>query len=377
MVNQIASPEAPTYPYLRVQGPPRERGRQYGLQAAERVALNISHYRDVFLTKYGTRWDAVLRRAHGLLPRIQQYDVDALAELEGIAEGSGHPVEAIVALNSRTEIVSEGYLAQCTTTAVLPERSRDGHTLLIQNWDWMRGAQQTSVLLHVITEDDVEYLSLHEAGWLVRGGLNSHGVGCVGNFVASAQGGGSQGIPLPIIGHRIMLADTIEEAARLATAGPRSIAINYLMASAEGSAVDIETTSEQAYPIESTDGLLVHTNHYLTPDVVDLGRPRLPDSVARFERMHELLSRHRALAPEDFFDVLADHDNHPSSICRHPSKEGAFAEVTLASTVMDLDAGVMWMTQGPPCETEYQRWDVFGRTRPHALQEVDSRAVAG
>ena len=362
------------YPYLKVRGTARARGRQYGNLAAERIALNVAHYRKVFLHKYATEWDEVLRRADALLPRIQQYDGEAIDELEAIADGSGQSVEAIVALNSRTEIVQAGYIAQCTTAAVLPRRTPDGHTLLAQNWDWMSGARATSVLLHAVTEEQVEYLSLHEAGWLVRGGMNSHGVGCVGNFVASRPAEGRSGIPLPVIGRRILLARTLDEAAGYAVAGPRSLSINYLMASADGEALDIETTWDEAFPIRPRQGLLVHTNHYLTVGIEDLGRPRLPDTVPRLERAEALLTRSPKVSVGDLMTALRDHEGGPGSICRHASVEDSFADVTLASMVMDLTTRVLWLSQGQPCENGYEEWDVFGASGTE--ERVWSHAVS-
>jgi len=37
-----------TFPHVRVEGGPRERGRAYGEQAAERVRRSIEAYREVF-----------------------------------------------------------------------------------------------------------------------------------------------------------------------------------------------------------------------------------------------------------------------------------------------------------------------------------------
>lgn len=377
MPDTATPPEPRLYPYVRVTGSPRERGHQHGVQAHGRIARNVEHYRGVFSQKYAMSWDNVMRQAGALLPQIHEYDSDATAELEGIAAGSGQSVEAIVVLNSRTEIVHAGYVAQCTTAAVLPHRSTTGHTLLVQNWDWMLGAIDTSVLLHAVTDDGVEYVSLHEAGQLVRGGFNSHGFGCVGNFVASETPDDKVGIPLPVIGRRIMLAESLEEAAEYAKAGPRSISINYLMASSAGRALDIETTSEEAFPIEPADGLLLHTNHFLTSGIPDLGLPRMPDSALRLDRGHALLSPHTTIGVESLFGILADHENHPRSICKHPSKPGPFADVTLASIVMDLDAGVMWMTQGNPCENPYEKWDLFGKETREPSMEGTADAAAG
>jgi isopenicillin-N N-acyltransferase-like protein len=365
-----------TFPYIRAEGSPHERGRQYGAHASERIARNVRHYRDAFEQKYAISWDDAMRRADALLPVLEDYDPDSVLEMAGIASGSDQPIEAIVTLNSRTEIVHSGYVAECTTAAVLPRRSHKGHTLLAQNWDWLRGAAQTSVLLHVVTEHGLEYVSLHEAGGLVRSGFNSAGLGCVGNFVASAEQPGRVGIPLPIIGRKILSSRTISEAMELAVAGPRSIGVNYLMASASGGAVDIETTADQAFVIEPADGLLLHTNHYLTAGVCDLGLPKMPDSAVRLDRARALLDAKPTLGPEDLFAALADHHNHPRSICKHPSSESPFADVTLASTVMDLDDGVLWLTQGNPCEFEYERWNLFAAGTVGAAEGSQS-AVSG
>jgi len=43
------------FPHVRVEGGPHERGRQYGEQARERVALSVEAYREVFAHYAG--WD--------------------------------------------------------------------------------------------------------------------------------------------------------------------------------------------------------------------------------------------------------------------------------------------------------------------------------
>jgi isopenicillin-N N-acyltransferase-like protein len=80
---------------------------------------------------------------------------------------------------------------------------------------------------------------------------------------------------------------------------------------------------------------------------------------------------------EDLFRVLPDHANHPRSICKHPSKPGPFADMTLASIVIDLDARTMWMTQGNPCENPYEKWDVFAAPSPEASTEGAANAAVG
>src|SRR5690606_23962798 len=80
---------------------------------------------------------------------IAAFDEDYLAEMQGIADGAGLPVDAIVVINARTEIVAKAKLlarkkvsAQladkmadgCTGAIILPERTASGGVIQGQNW---------------------------------------------------------------------------------------------------------------------------------------------------------------------------------------------------------------------------------------------------
>ena len=80
--------------------------------------------------------------------------------MRGIADGAGVPFDAILVLNCRSELMfaaarSKGETppGECTSFAVTPEASSDGHTLLGQNWDWVPFARDVCVLLDVQRDD--------------------------------------------------------------------------------------------------------------------------------------------------------------------------------------------------------------------------------
>ena len=57
--------------------------------------------------------------------------------------------------------------------------------------------------------------------------------------------------------------------------------------------------------------------------------------------------------------MLRDHANRPESVCRHAEDqvmkdESDIALETIASVVMDLDEGKMYLADGPPCCTDYE-----------------------
>ena len=76
-------------------------------------------------------------RRHGLqaLDRISAYAPELGTEIEGIAAGSGLPVEAIGALNARTELLAAA-AGECSTIACLGSMTASGSALGIQTWDW-------------------------------------------------------------------------------------------------------------------------------------------------------------------------------------------------------------------------------------------------
>ncbi|TDD17524.1 acyl-coenzyme A--6-aminopenicillanic-acid-acyltransferase form, partial [Kribbella turkmenica] len=83
---------------------PRERGRQYGEAARAHIAASVAFYTESVAHKTGLSWPEVQNRAGAWLPIIEGYLPGIVPELRGIADGSGHRFEEIVALNSRGEL---------------------------------------------------------------------------------------------------------------------------------------------------------------------------------------------------------------------------------------------------------------------------------
>ncbi|MCJ7712306.1 MAG: C45 family autoproteolytic acyltransferase/hydrolase, partial [Chloroflexi bacterium] len=128
-----------TYPHVRVSGGPRERGRQYGRLAAERVQHSVAIYRRVFQHYAGWDWDRVTSHARAYRPAIETAHPRYLEELAGIAEGAGLREDDILAINVRTEVmfaaVARMAAGACTAFAVLPGATAAGGTLIGQTWD--------------------------------------------------------------------------------------------------------------------------------------------------------------------------------------------------------------------------------------------------
>jgi isopenicillin-N N-acyltransferase-like protein len=109
--------------------------------------------------------------------------------------------------------------------------------------------------------------------------------------------------------------------------------------------------------LEGSEGWLVHTNHYLAPSMQALEQPGShTGSHLRLRRAHELLeSQLGGVTVGSLQDILRDHANRPLSICTHPDHEDPPHEqdMTIASLVMDLTAGILWAAAGAPCVAKY------------------------
>ena len=354
---------AEPFPLITIEGPPRERGRQYGDAAADRIARSIAVYMDAWISgDVGSR-DEVYCRAQRFGTTIEERYPDLLAEIKGIAEGADRDVEEIIALNARTELLfaenatDEG----CTVAVILPEAA-GGHTLIGQNWDWKAECGELPVVLRVRPDEGPAFLTLVEAGILARHGLNEAGIGTCGSFLGCDHPP-QAGIPIAMMRSAVLHSATFPEAIGQIVRSPHSFASNHVLAHRDGEALDLEMTPERVFPMYAEDGILTHSNHFVAGlgQVRDTGIALFPDSLYRYRRLRQgLEAQSRPLSVESFQAALADHFGHPHSVCRHPDETGRQANadpradiVTVASVIMDLTESRMWVAPGAPCETPY------------------------
>jgi len=79
---------AEAFPLVEVSGPPRERGRQYGRQAAARIHVGVEHYTGP-LNRLALDAAAIRDLVAEFVPRMAAFDPAYVEEMRGIAEGAG------------------------------------------------------------------------------------------------------------------------------------------------------------------------------------------------------------------------------------------------------------------------------------------------
>ncbi|HTO46070.1 MAG TPA: C45 family peptidase [Burkholderiales bacterium] len=358
-----------------VHGAPFARGQQYGQLARQKIRHAIERYREVFRHRAGLEWHTALAHARTFERGIGEFSPASLQEMRGIAEGAGVEVDAILALNCRSELMFAAADAagrnppsECTAFAVLPEASENGHTLVGQNWDWVPFAGQVCVLLEVHRDDGPGYLTVVEAGMLAKVGFNSAGLGVCTNTLVTPLERTPRGVPYHVMLRALLDAETMTEAARMLFGTERALAANYLIAHRSGVAANFETIAGDGRNVRVTmpdRGVIAHANHFLAPEFADLDLyvTKHPHSLFRLDGMRRGLARALPRVSVDGLrEILRSHENAPDGICSHPDGKAhpLEARVTVASVIADLALGEVWMTAGPPCRSEYERYELRG-----------------
>jgi|SRR5579862_6216922 len=352
---------------ITVHGTPAARGREYGRLSARHVHRSIAAYRDLFEHRAGLDWSTAVARARTFLVDIERFAPESLAEMCGIAEGASVPFDAILVLNCRSELMfaaapSTGEMQQgeCTSFAVTPEASINGHMLLGQNWDWVPFAREVCVMLTVKREDKPSFATIVEAGMLAKVGVNAAGLGLCTNTLVSERDVDRRGVPYHVMLRALLDAESVDDAGRILGSVERALSANYLVADKSGRAMNFETIAGGEAEIHATrphGGLVAHANHFLAPEfsAIDAYVGKSPHSLTRLAAVRRELQASEGLSVKRLQEILRGHEHAPNGICSHPDP-GAhplFARCTVASFVADLTTGEFWFTDGPPCASTY------------------------
>jgi isopenicillin-N N-acyltransferase like protein len=353
------------FPLIRIQGPPRERGRQYGRAAADRIRKGIGHY-SAQVARYQLSRDDIAGLADAYLPIIERFDCEYVEEMRGIAEGAGTTFEEVLLINARTEILklaekphlrdrltAAGETDGCTAVVVMPEATVDGQLIHAINWDWKLECVETGVVLQVSRDDGPDILTFTEAGALARSGLNANGVAITGNYLESERDYQDVGVPLPLIRRKALEADNLAQAMRAVYSTHKSASSNMIVSHGGGIAINFECAPNETFQVLPHEGLLVHANHWLSPVALsklqDYGIQNMPSTLLRQQRAESLLRRKLGrITPSCVTEVLQDDFESPWSLCQPPRSNAAGVETaTVARIVMQPALGQMRVTPLP------------------------------
>jgi isopenicillin-N N-acyltransferase-like protein len=359
-------------PVLDVGEDPFERGELHGRRFADAVSSNLETYLRRFEASGLDRAGAEVEGARWLAA-MQRQNADYSAEMAGIAKGSGRSETEIAILNARYELAftlfgkdakaREELLSVgpdgCSTFGLLPEATADGHTWLGQNWDWLEGVHGQCLMLRATRRHRPSFLCLTEAG-IVGGkmGVNECGIGLVENGLASSRDGANPlQKPFHMRCREVLDAERFDDALRPILDSRRTCSANFVVGHADGEIIDIETSPDHATYLYPEGGIVTHSNHFVGTGHGESQMEKVgPSTLYRAARLRRLLAAKAGdLTPADMQAAARDTFGAPNGICRMPDERlpAAKRTMTTAAVLIDLDAQVMHVANGPPTDFPY------------------------
>ena len=337
-----------------LRGDPEEIGRQHGELLRKQIALNWQFYSRsmfnnqlAFLEDYGNQY----------LQAIKTFSDEYAIEIAALAKGAQMPTWQVAALNARTEILhrlNSISIGECTALYLPAQR------VLGQNWDWMSQSEPLITILKIERADGHQILQMTEPGIIGKIGLNSKGLGVCLNIIPGRQS--PVAVPVHIMLRAVLDSDTLQAATDKLSQVSKGTFSNILMADNNGDFVDIELSGTEMATVDFTDGLPVHTNHYLShlkdkPD--QPANPELENSLVRHKRGTTLTQQLDANAGiPQMQSILADGDDEQHPICRPYKPRLEFMVGTVSSVMMDLPSQTLHVTRGSPGQSPYEQFSL-------------------
>ncbi|MBV9174293.1 MAG: hypothetical protein JOZ81_29880 [Chloroflexi bacterium] len=345
---------------LHVHGTAYEQGRQLGAAAADLIRENVRQA-SALLPNVESGFDpgaytAMTRRNEAWVARVYP---ELLEELHGIAETSGLEYFDLLHLNLNTDVAyarAYSMVLNCTQVVARGPATADGKTYLAKTRDLSRGPTR-HVFLEREYDDGSSRLEIQIAGQLTLPlGINNYGVavGTSGQWssrVVVDLARGDQAWHIPNLQPVLRCARSADEALEIMRDQPRVAGMNMTVVDS-GHAYALEITSDEVRVSEPSDGLLVRTNHYVSPALEHL-TPTPSENQGTFDRYaraSELANAaHKSINMQTMWQILSDHVPPPKqSICRHAGAENAGR--TYAGMVFCPQDHAVWATFGNPCD---------------------------
>lgn len=351
-------------PLIETGGSPREIGFDVGRGARDQIAAAMAAVESSYSA---AQWSALNEALPPFLSAIEEFAPECADELRGMAEGSGVGYETLVLANASEEVEQWIGLTQdadrigapasgrgCTVAGVTQFGTSDGHLLLGHNEDASAGWADFAYLIKTEPTGKPAFAAFTYAGYVLHQGVNSAGIGSVGNALYARDA--RVGIPKLLLYRRAIAASTIEGAIRAATDPRRAFGNNHLVADADGNVLDVEVSAEHWSMLHAGNRFLAHANHFVSPELrhLDAGEDLL-NSRLRQLRVERLIdAQWGALDVAAVKAIFSDHSNYPKSVCKHHAPESELDYGTIGSVVIDVTARTLWACAGNPCRGEWR-----------------------
>lgn len=349
-------------PMVRARGTHLQIGQQIGETVKEAIRHSVESAKSLISQTYPTlelNWEGALIQARKYLPFAQERYPRYVDELSGIAAGAGVSFDDLTVLNVMEAVTMDAlHLSKCTSMAVNEDRTADGHVLVAHNEDWLPEDETDVYLIHAEPDDEPPFLAMTYGGLLPNIGLNAYGIAqcCDSVYPTDSR----IGIPRVLVSRAVLGARTLADAIRCTLISQRAAGYNHLLAHESGELYSVEVSARRFGILYGEEGLIAHTNHYLSPTMQEIENE--PDELIatrlRYFRALRMLRRTPAHTIKTLQAIQRDHLNFPNSICNHSMDdiEPLDREKTINALIIDLSARAMHIAWGNPCENLYHTY---------------------
>jgi isopenicillin-N N-acyltransferase-like protein len=355
-------------PLIETGGSARDIGHDVGIGVAEQLQAAVAATREGYSPEQWSRIEAALPP---ILDAIDHHAPECGEELRGMASSAGVRYEDLVIGNASEELEMFAGIAVdpdrigaapglererngCTVAGITPAGTSDGHVLLGHNEDATAGWADLAYVIKAEPAGAPAFVAFTYAGYLLHQGVNSAGLGSVGNALYARDA--RPGIPKLLLYRRALAQSTIEEAIRAATDTNRAFGNNHLFATGDGDIYDVEVSGATWDLLHAGNRSLVHANHFLSPRMRHLDEDEdLLNSRLRQLRVERLIdAAWGSLDVPTIKGIFADHANYPKSVCKHHAPESDLDYGTIGSVVIDVTTRTLTACAGNPCRGEWR-----------------------
>ncbi len=351
-------------PLLHVYGSHYQIGCQIGENFREQVRHSIYNAHSLISDAFEhlqLTWEGAQMQARKYIPFAEERYPQYVLEMKGIADGAEVSFDDVAVVNAMEAVTMDAlHLTKCTSIAVSPERSANGQVLVAHNEDWIPEDEPDVFLIHARPEDEPPFLAMTYGALLPNIGMNAHGiVQCCDSVY---PGDSRIGIPRVIVSRAVLAARTPGDAIRHTLVRHRAAGYNHLIVHESGEMYNVEVSSRRFALLNGQDGLIVHTNHYLDPQMqaIEADPDELVATRVRYFRAMRLLKSTPLHTVMTLQTIQKDHINHPDSICNHANQaeNPLDREKTVTALIMDPINRQLHAAWGNPCDNTYYTYQL-------------------
>lgn len=333
------------FPLVTTEGSPFFCGRAYGSARREAIRRAVQFYTQ-YVLHYVER-PAITHILGRCVKAVEARLHNVFSELVGVAMGAGLPLEDVMLVNARSELLANCMfgLSECTSVGVPSCLSDSGRALGAQTWEWLPETESFVQVNHIRPSFGPDVLTFAEAGQLAKIGINSDGLGLCLNFLslpADELNSPDDRVPVHLLIRAVLSQPDVASALSLLQKTPSAGAVSLILVDAKATHVtSVEVSPKRVTVVEDDVATLAHANDFEHPC-----RAESLIRATRSRRAAELLAPLSKIGV-DMLDrlVLTHHAPDDGRICHH---SGGMTH-TLAAFVLDPGKACMHVKRGPAC----------------------------